>query len=81
MPWVDAHLGLEDFPPPIRAEFAHGLDVKPHMDGTAGGNVPGSQGEQSGCRMQTPTIGGMLRPGELFFKCTKAPAIWMSPLK
>ena len=68
MPRVDAELRGQDFFSPIRAEFAHGLDVKAHVSRAEWRNVFDSQREQSRRGMETPSIGGMPRSGDLFFQ-------------
>ena len=71
MPRVDTEFRSHNFVPPIRAEFADGLDVKPHMRRAERRNIFDSQREQSRRWMESSPIGRVVWSGVLFFQMHK----------
>ena len=71
MPRVDSEFRSHNFVPPIRAEFADGLDVKPHVRRAEWRNILDSQREQPRRWMESSPIGWVVWSGVLFFQMHK----------
>ena len=71
MPRIDAEFRSHNFVPPIYAEFADGLDVKPHVCRAEWGNIFDAQRKEPRSWMESSPIGRVVWSGVLFFQMHK----------